>query len=289
MVFCPWTDEKSREDWYRNEWVNSREFLAGKTVLVTGAASGIGHATVRHLLRDTRADIVAVDIDHEKLMGWKSDPDGWRVTPIHLDLAVKAASEMIPLNIDVLINNAGRLDPGLLYGYDMDLAEYTLQVMLHAPMRLTAHVLPHMRTTGWGAIINMGSVYGVIGGDGKGAYAIAKHGLLGLTRQITLEESCHGVRSVLVCPGHVDSPLLDGQIVDEAAAFGVDPAERERQLRAQLATDRFVTPDEIAANVLWLLGDDARSITGNAYVIDGGWTAGTRSTQRMNRQAHPSV
>jgi 3-hydroxybutyrate dehydrogenase len=282
MVFCPWTDEKSREDWYRNEWAKSQKFLAGKTVLVTGAASGIGHAIVRHLLRVTRADIVAVDVDHEKLMGWKADPDGWRVTVVHLDLADANVTEMVPTNVDVLINNAGRLDPGLLHDYDMDLADYTLQVMLHAPLRLTAHVLPHMRAAGWGVVINMGSVYGVIGGDGKGAYAIAKHGLLGLTRQITLEESCHGVRSVLVCPGHVDSPLLDGQIVDEAAAFGVDPAERERQLRAQLATDRFVTPDEIAANVLWLLGEDARSITGNAYVIDGGWTAGTRSAVGYN-------
>jgi 3-hydroxybutyrate dehydrogenase len=250
--------------------------LADRRVMVTGAASGIGRAIVDRMLTDTAADVIAVDRDHERLMELKAHRQAWRLTTIHCDLANRAAVADLPTDVDVLVNNAGRLDPGALAGYDLDAAEWTLRVMLHAPMQLTAQVLPYMIAAGDAVVINMGSVYSIIGGDDKGAYDVAKHALVGLTRKIALENGPF-VRSVLVCPAHVESPLLDRQCVDEAAMLGVSAAAREAALRGQIPTGRFVTPEEVAANVVFLCSPHARSITGSVYPIDGGWTAGTRS------------
>lgn len=278
MVHCPWNDEKGRQAWYRDEWTKSRRHLAGKTVMVTGAASGIGHAITRRLLTDTKADIVAVDIDAARLAAWRDDRDnGWRVTPIVCDLADPDAVDHLPSGVDILVNNAGRLTPASLREVSMRDVEHTLRVMLHAPIQLTRAVLPHMHARGDGLIINMGSVYSLTGGDDKGAYAIAKHGLLGLTRQIALEEARHGVRSVLIAPAHVASPLLTRQCIDEAALLRVPPEDRATALAGQLATNEFVLPDEVAAACVYLTRPEARSITGCAFEIDGGWLAGTRS------------
>lgn len=280
-------DYRNRPDqhdpaWRASQALKNGAHLAGKTALVTGAASGIGRAITLRLLAETAADIIAVDRNHDGLVELKDDPEGWRVTLAHGDVADDAFLDDLPHDVDLLVNNAGQLTPAALRDLDMAAARRTLRVMLEAPLYLTCHVLPYMRNAGGGLILNMGSVYSLAGGDEKGAYGIAKHGIHALTKQIALEESRRGIRAVTICPAHVDSPLLDQQAIDEGALRGVTPEAQRRFLADQLASGEFVQAHAVAGACLWLTTRDARSVTGCAFQMDGGWLAGTRS-----RVAHP--
>ncbi|MCX6944296.1 MAG: SDR family oxidoreductase, partial [Opitutales bacterium] len=134
--------------------------------------------------------------------------------------------------------------------------------------------LPGMRRRNWGRIINLVSVHGLVASPFKAAYVAAKHGQIGLTKTIALEVAETGITCNAVCPGYVLTPLVEGQIASQAKAHQLP---RERVIRevilAAQPSRRFVTVEEVAALVLFLCGEDARSITGAAIPIDGGWTA----------------
>jgi 3-hydroxybutyrate dehydrogenase len=245
--------------------------LAGRSALVTGAASGIGAALARRLAADG-ADVLAVDRDEDGLAALAGSVPGVRTTMC--DLSDLTAVDMLPAEVDVLVNNAGLQHVAPIPEFDPDRFSLILRVMLEAPFRLARRTLPHMYARGWGRIINISSVHGLRASPFKSAYVSAKHGLEGLSKVIALEGAEHGVTSNCIDPSYVRTPLVERQIADQARTHGIDPdAVVEQIMLAPAAVKRLVEPDEVAELAAVLYGPASASITGASLSMDGGWTA----------------
>jgi len=245
--------------------------LAGRTALVTGAASGIGAAVARRMAADG-ATVLAVDLDAGGVKALARDVPG--VEPVACDLSDLDAVDALPAAVDVLVNNAGLQHVAPVPEFDPDRFALILRVMLEAPFRLARRVLPHMYERGWGRLVHVSSAHGHRASPFKAAYVSAKHGLEGLSKVIALEAAEHGVTSNCVSPGYVRTPLVERQIADQARAHGIGEDEvRDRVLLAPEAVKRLIDPHEVAevAAVLW--GPASASITGSSLSVDGGWTA----------------
>jgi len=247
--------------------------LSGRRALVTGGASGIGRACAVRLARDGAALLVldrdaggaqqvATAVGGDALVADLSDRDA--VARLGLDEA----------RVDILVNNAGIQHVAPIEDFDPDRFTLIQTVMLDAPFRLVAAVLPGMYARGWGRLVHVSSVHGHRASAYKVAYVAAKHGLEGLSKVAALEGAGRGVTSNTVCPGYVRTPLVEGQIADQAARHGLDE-ERvlDDVLLARTHVKRLVEPDEVAAAVAFCCGPGSDSITGSSLVIDGGWTA----------------
>lgn len=188
------------------------------------------------------------------------------------DLAAAVVRSLGP--IDVLVNNAGVQHVAPIEAFPDANWDQILALNLSAAFRLTKAVIPAMKARGWGRIVNVASAHSLVASPMKSAYVSAKHGLLGLTKTVALEVAEHGITANALCPGYVLTPLVEKQIPDTARARGMTEAEvvRDVLLKAQ-PTRRFVTSEEVAAAAVFLCSDGARSITGIALPIDGGWTA----------------
>ena len=131
-----------------------------------------------------------------------------------------------------------------------------------------------MKNQGWGRIINISSIHGLVASPYKSAYNSAKHGLIGLTKTIALEAGQHGITVNAICPGWTRTPIVESQIQDQANYHGIDRDEVVDQIiLAPAAIKRLIEPDEISHLALFLASEDARSITGSTYSIDAGWVA----------------
>ena len=248
--------------------------LAGRTALVTGAASGIGAAMVARLAADG-AFVYAVDRDQAGVKQLADDVPG--VEPVVCDLsdfdALDDTMDALP-PVDVLVNNAGLQHVAPVPEFDPDRFALILRVMLEAPFRLARRVLPPMYERGWGRLVHVSSAHGHRASPFKAAYVSAKHGLEGLSKVIALEGADKGVTSNTVCPGYVRTPLVEGQISDQARSHGIAEAEvLDDVLLARTPVKRLVEPDEVGALVAFLCGPGTASINGTSYLMDGGWTA----------------
>jgi 3-hydroxybutyrate dehydrogenase len=176
--------------------------------------------------------------------------------------------------VDILVNNAGLQQVAPLEDFPVDVFERMLRIMLVAPFIATKHVFPSMKSAAYGRILNMSSINGLVGFAGKAAYNSAKHGLIGLTKVAALEGATHGITVNALCPGYVDTPLVRNQLSDLAKTRNV-PLERvlEDVIYPLVPARRLLTPKEIAAYAVFLVGEGAGGITGQAVVIDGGYTA----------------
>jgi 3-hydroxybutyrate dehydrogenase len=245
--------------------------LAGRSALVTGAASGIGAALVRRLMADG-ARVLAVDRDEAGLAALTDALP--TVDAVRCDLSDLPAVDALPAEVDVLVNNAGLQHVAPIPKFDPERFSLILRVMLEAPFRLARRALPHMYARGWGRVINVSSVHGLRASPYKSAYVSAKHGLEGLSKVIALEGAEHGVTSNCLDPAYVRTPLVERQIADQARAHGIDPdAVVERVMLAPVAVKRLVEPDEVAELAAVLYGPASASISGTSLTMDGGWTA----------------
>ena len=149
-----------------------------------------------------------------------------------------------------------------------------LAVNLSSAFHMTRLILPGMRNHGFGRIINIASAHGLIASPNKSAYVAAKHGLVGLTKTVALEVAESGVTCNAICPGWVETPLVKAQVeaLSRDKSMPEDEVVRNLILERQ-PTRKFVQIDQVAALALFLASDQASSITGSAYAIDGGWTA----------------
>jgi 3-hydroxybutyrate dehydrogenase len=176
--------------------------------------------------------------------------------------------------IDVLVNNAGLQHVAPLEEFPIPRWEFLVSVMLTGVARLTRSVLPGMRGRGFGRVINIGSIHSLVASPYKSAYVAAKHGLLGFSKAIALETAGTDITVNTICPSYVKTPLVERQIADQARARGIPESEVvQKVMLAPMPKGVFVGVDELAGIVTFLVSAAARNITGQAIVVDGGWTA----------------
>ena len=238
--------------------------LAGKTALVTAAAQGIGRATVEAFLREG-ATVIAADINIAPL----SDLDGVAVRQLDVTdpEAVKAIAAEFP-QVDVLYNCAGYVHAGTILDCDEEAWNFSNSLNVTAQYRMIRAFLPQMIANGGGSIINMSSVAGPITGPvNRLVYSASKAAVVGLTKGVAADYVTQGIRCNAICPGTVDSPSLHQRLRDTGDYEGALKAFVARQ-----PMGRVGDPNEVAALAAYLASDDSGFTTGQAHVIDGGWT-----------------
>ncbi len=258
--------------------------LKGKTALVTGSTSGIGKAIALRLAaeganvilngfgdaKEIEALRAGIERDH-KVKAAFSGADLTKVDAIEAMMAEAAAQFG---GADILVNNAGVQHVAPIEDFPVAKWDLIIALNLSSAFHTTRLALPYMKSKSWGRILNMGSAHAKVASPFKSAYVAAKHGLAGLTKTTALEGAEFGVRTNLICPGYVHTPLVDGQIGDTAKARGMSRDEVIKSvILAAQPTKEFVTVEQIAGFAAFLCSPTADSINGAELSIDGGWTA----------------
>ncbi|MBO9604607.1 MAG: 3-hydroxybutyrate dehydrogenase [Paenibacillaceae bacterium] len=253
-----------------------------KVAVVTGSAGGIGYA-IGAALAEQGATVVLSDRDEAKVQQAAETLRtlGRHVVGRHADVAVEADLEHLIGSVreqygrlDIWVNNAGMQHVSPIETFPTETFEKMVRVMLTAPFIAIKHLFPLMKAQGGGRILNIASINGVIGFAGKAAYNSAKHGVVGLTKVAALEGAPYGITVNALCPGYVDTPLVRGQLQDLAASRGV-PLENvlEEVIYPLVPQRRLLDVGEVADYAVFLASDKAKGVTGQAVLIDGGYTA----------------
>jgi len=256
--------------------------LNGKTALVTGSTSGIGHGIALALAKEG-ANIVLngfglpEQIDDAKKqisdLGVKvsySNADMTKPEQI-ADMVKKAEAEFGA--VDILVNNAGIQHTASIVDFPTEKWDAILAINLSAVFHGTKAVLPGMMSRKWGRIINIASAHGLVASATKAAYVAAKHGVVGLTKVTAIEAGGTGVTCTAICPGFVLTPLVQKQIDDIAAKENISKDDAAARLLEKHPSHQFVLPEQVAGLAVFLCSDAAAQITGVPLSIDGGWTA----------------
>jgi 3-oxoacyl-[acyl-carrier protein] reductase len=242
--------------------------LEGRTAFITGAGQGIGRACAE-VFASRGADLVLLDKNPATLplVCREVEKTGRKIVPILVDLLDTPAlrrelqTHCANLTIDILVNNAGFDRPGTSAKIDTAGFEEELEIHLTVPLLLTQFVLPAMRSRKWGRIVNVSSIYGLIGGKGELAYSAAKAGLIGFTKSVAREAAADGVTVNVVLPGLTRTPTIE---IYMAQKFK-DAIIRETPL------GRMAEAAEVAKVIAFLASDDASYITATAIPVSGGW------------------
>lgn len=252
--------------------------LKGKICIVTGAASGIGLA-ISETFANQGATVVMADINEKGL-----ETESARIAGDYLvtDLSKRADCKKLVdytlekySRVDVLVNVAGIQTVSPIEDFPEDKWDFMMSLMLTAPFLLTKYVWPSMQENGWGRVINLNSIHGLVASEYKSAYVAAKHGLSGLTKTTGLEGGKYGITVNSICPAYVRTPLVDNQIADQAKSHGISEEEVIEDIMLQkAAVKKMIEPSTIGEVALFLCSDAGKHITGSTMTIDGGWTAG---------------
>ena len=258
--------------------------LKNKSAVVTGSTSGIGLGIAKGLAKQGvdilingfgEADALrAMCSDMAQEFGVKviySGADMSRPAEIR-EMIRHAASEFGGL--DILVNNAGIQYTETVDDFPEEKWDAILAINLSANFHAIKAALPYMKEKNWGRIINTASVHGLVGSANKSAYVAAKHGVIGLTKVVALENASTGITCNAICPGWVLTALVRRQIDDLAAKESISPAEAQARLvQAKQPSGNFATPEQIAELALFICSDAASEMRGTSFAIDGGWTA----------------
>ncbi|PLR97634.1 3-hydroxybutyrate dehydrogenase [Bacillus sp. T33-2] len=257
------------------------KLLEGKTAFITGSASGIGLAIAKGFAEEG-AKVVISDLNTKKSEQVVAEltEAGFQALSAPCDVtdeeafrdSLEKAHQSLG-RLDILVNNAGLQYVSPLEEFPTEKFELLIKVMLTAPFTGIKAVFPIMKQQGFGRVINMASINGLIGFAGKAAYNSAKHGVIGLTKVAALEGAEHGITVNALCPGYVDTPLVRNQLKDLAATRNVQ-LERvlEEVIYPLVPQKRLLTVSEIADYAVFLASDKASGVTGQAVVLDGGYT-----------------
>jgi len=243
--------------------------LEGKTALVTGGASGIGAATARRLAAEG-ARVAIADVNGQGAREVAGELDGFGcemdvADAASVGAAVAAVSSELG-EIDVLVNNAGTDRFAFFVNTDEQLWDFVLGVNLRGVLAVTHAVLPGMQQRRGGSIVNVASEAGRVGSQGSAVYSAAKAGVIGFTKAIAREAARYRVRCNAVAPGPIETPLLNA-----APLMLGELGERLKQgMVNATALGRSGEPDEVAAAIAFLAGEDASYVTGQTLNVSGG-------------------
>jgi 3-hydroxybutyrate dehydrogenase len=193
--------------------------------------------------------------------------------PEQIESLIRDAHEKFG-SVDILVNNAGIQFVSPVEDFPPAKWEAIIAINLSSAFYTTRYVVPLMKKQGWGRIINVASAHGLVASPFKSAYVAAKHGILGFTKSIALEVAENNITVNAICPGYVKTPLVEGQIKDQAKTRGISEQEvvNTVMLKAQ-HTKKFVTTEQVADIALFLCSPSSENITGTHISVDGGWTA----------------
>ncbi len=258
--------------------------LKGKCALVTGSTSGIGLGMVRALAAQGAdvmlngfgdpAQIEAQRQEIKTLYGVRAFYNGADLSKTQgcEDLIASAQAEMG--KIDILVNNVGIQHVVPTEVFPVDKWDAILAINLSSYFHTIRGALPGMQQRGWGRIINTASVHGLVASVEKAAYVAAKHGVVGLTKVVALENATADITCNAICPGWVNTPLVQAQIDARAEKIGASREEAIKDLLGEKQpSQRFASPEDIGALTVFLCSPAAHNITGTTMPVDGGWTA----------------
>jgi 3-hydroxybutyrate dehydrogenase len=258
--------------------------LEGQSAIVTGSTSGIGLAVARALAQqgvrvmlNGFGDAAAIEATRAGLAAEAGVEVGYSSAdmsrPAEIAQMVAQTGQRFG-GVDILVNNAGIQHVAPVDEFPDAKWEQILAINLSSNFYAIKAVLPGMKQRNRGRIVNIASAHGLVASPFKSAYVAAKHGVVGLTKAVALEVAETPITVNAICPGYVRTPLVDGQIRDQAKAHGMSEERviREVILAAQ-PNKRFVELEQLGALVLFLCSDAGASITGAALPIEGGWTA----------------
>ncbi|MFQ5872809.1 MAG: SDR family oxidoreductase [Dehalococcoidia bacterium] len=249
--------------------------LEGKVALVTGGSSGIGRAAALLFAREG-ASVVVVDVDVEggdETVRRVEEAGGTAIfakadvsKAVEVEAMVNKAVETYG-HLDCGFNNAGTSRVGRVptHEYPDEDWERVIQVNLKGVWLCMKYEVIQMLQQGGGSIVNMSSIFGLVGTPGTSAYTASKHGVIGLTKAAALEYAKEGIRINAVCPGHIRTPMVE-RIID------INPGLEEEYVESE-PVGRLATPEEVAEAVVWLCSDAASFVTGHALSVDGGLAA----------------
>jgi 3-hydroxybutyrate dehydrogenase len=258
--------------------------LKGKTALVTGSTSGIGLGIAK-ALADQGANIVLNgfgDVDGPKAeiaaRGVKVAYHGADMSkPAEIEAMMKFAAAEFG-QVDILVNNAGIQHVARIENFPVEKWDAIIAINLSSAFHATRLALPAMQAAnhgkGWGRIINLASVHGLVGSAEKSAYVAAKHGIVGLTKVTALENATTGVTCNAICPGWVLTPLVQKQVDARAAAGDISNEAATQQLLGEKEPSmQFTTPEELGALAVFFCSPAGNNVRGVAWNMDGGWAA----------------
>ncbi len=257
--------------------------LKGKTALVTGSTSGIGFGIARALAQQGAnivlngfgepGAIAAAEKDIQA-SGVKTLYHGADMSkPAEIEAMVRAAESAFG-RIDILVNNAGIQHVAPVEDFPVERWDAIIAINLTSAFHTTRLALPKMKAGGWGRIINVASVHGLVASAEKSAYVAAKHGIVGFTKSIALETARTGVTVNAICPGWVLTPLVQIQVDARAARDKLsNEAAKQSLLGEKQPSMEFVTTEQLAGLAVFLCSPSADQIRGVAYNVDGGWYA----------------
>lgn len=254
--------------------------LNGKTALVTGSTSGIGLGVARALAAQG-ANIVLNgfgDIEGPKAeiaaFGVQVSYHGADMSkPSEIEAMIAHASQAFG-SLDILVNNAGIQHVARVENFPVERWDAIIAINMSSVFHATRLALPAMLARNWGRIINVASVHGLVASAEKSAYVTAKHGVVGLTKVIALENAATGVTCNAICPGWVLTPLVQKQVDAKAAALNVSNGEAIRRLLGEKEPSmQFTTPEELGALAVFFCSPAGNNVRGVAWNMDGGWTA----------------
>ncbi|MBT8589871.1 3-hydroxybutyrate dehydrogenase [Polynucleobacter paneuropaeus] len=254
--------------------------LKGKTALVTGSTSGIGLAMAIGLAKQG-VNIMVNGFGEKdnaiaqiKACGVEVDYHGADMSkPAEIADLISQTEKRFG-SLDILVNNAGIQHIATVQDFPAAQWDAIIAINLSSAFHTTHYALPGMKKRNWGRIINIASVHGLVGSAQKSAYVAAKHGIVGLTKVVALENAQTGITCNAICPGWVLTPLVQKQVDARAEREKITNEQAKHDLVAEKQpSGNFVTPEQLAALAVFLCGQDASEVRGAAWNMDGGWTA----------------